>query len=181
MKVNFFDYRLRKKFWSICSTIATALSLILIFFEIPPNYKLILGGVFIVILFIIYICIWFKSNNLEEININIEGSNVTIKKGNIFQEKGLKAIAFNEHFDTQVDDKIISSKSLNGIFIKNICSNSLTELNNYIDNYSFENDEILNSNNDRLVGKKKKYKIGTICVYNKYLLTAFSKFDKNNK
>ena len=36
-------------------------------------------------------------------------------------------------------------------------------------------------NEARKQGKKKRYQIGTICLYKDYLLTAFSKFDENNK
>jgi hypothetical protein len=33
----------------------------------------------------------------------------------------------------------------------------------------------------RAKGKKRRHQIGTICIYEDYLLTAFSKFDANNK
>ncbi|WP_410523626.1 macro domain-containing protein, partial [Phocaeicola dorei] len=55
--------------------------------------------------------------------IQIDGSSVIIKEGDLFEEEGYKAIGFNEYFDTQVDNRIISEHSLNGIFINTICAN----------------------------------------------------------
>jgi len=94
---------------------------------------------------------------------------------------GLKAIAFNEYFDTLVDNKIIAESSLNGIFIKKYLSVPVSDLDRHIENYSFEKNEILESNPDRKQGKKVRHQIGTICVYEDFLLTAFTKFDDDNK
>jgi hypothetical protein len=125
--------------------------------------------------------LWFWSNNLNSININIEGSTVAIKVGDLFEQEGLKAIAFNEYFDTQVDDNIISESSLNGVFINKHLDISVPDLDKYIQNYSFNGDEFVEENLARQQGKKKKYQLGSICVYKDYLLTAFSKFDNSNK
>lgn len=110
---------------------------------------------------------------------------VSIITGDIFNQEGLKAIAFNEYFDTQVDDMIISKKSLNGVFIESILPNlggNVPELDSFIEQDRFCQENKTEINNDREVGKKQKYGIGSICVYkNEYILTAFSKFDKNNR
>lgn len=181
LKVSFFDKRIIKQFLEIAAGISTFLSLVLIFLEIPQPSKLMLGGIFLLILLFVYAGLWSKSNNLEEVNLDIEGSTVTVKKGDIFQQLGFKAIAFNEYFDTQVDEKIISSQSLNGIFINEQLKAPLVDLDKYIESYPFESEDPLDENTNRKFGKKKRYKIGTICVYKDYLLTAFSKFDENNK
>ena len=55
---------------------------------------------------------------MREINLTIEESTVVIKTGDIFKQEGLKVIAFNEYFDTQVDERIIAQASLNGKFIR---------------------------------------------------------------
>jgi len=130
---------------------------------------------------LIYLAIWVWSNNLNKVEISIEGSKVTIKVGDIFLQPGLKAIAFNEYFDTQVDNKIIAERSLNGIFIKEHLGVSVSDLDRHIDSYDFEPNEILDRNSDRKLGKTVRHQIGTICIYKDYLLTAFSKFDENNK
>ena len=67
-----------------------------------------------------YLMIWLRSNSLNSININVEGSDVAIKTGDIFQQPGLKAIAFNEYFDTLVDNKVIGDTSLNGVLFRSI-------------------------------------------------------------
>lgn len=181
VKVNPFDKRIFKQFLQFTSVISVLLSLLLIFVEIPKEVKLTLGCYFVIVLLVIYVWLWFTSNYLEEVNLNIEGSPVTVKKGDIFKQPGLKVIAFNEYFDTQVDDKIISHQSLNGIFITDHFKGSVPELDKYIKEYVFDDDEILGENTARTLGKKIRYDIGTVCVYNNYLLTVFSKFDDQNR
>lgn len=177
VKVGFFDKRIFRQFLTIVSWISVTSSLAFIFIEIPKGMKLVVGGVFLLVLLIVYIVLWLRSNKLEQIHTKIEGSDVTIKKGDIFKQPEFKAIAFNEYFDTQVDDKIISRQSLNGIFITKHLKESVDELDRYIENYQFEGEEIIGENANRNTGKKTRFEIGTICVYGEYLLTAFSKFD----
>ena len=180
-KVSFLDRRVFGNFLKVTSAISATLSLVVLFVDIPKDCKTIYGWVFLGLLVVIYILIWVWSNNLNKIDIKVEGSDVTIKVGDIFQQKGLKAIAFNEYFDTQVDNKIIAENSLNGIFINKHLDISVAELDDHIKNYAFEGDEIIGSNPDRSQGKEDRYQIGTICIYRDYLLTAFSKFDVDNK
>jgi hypothetical protein len=93
----------------------------------------------------------------------------------------LKTIAFNEYLDTQVDDVLISKASLNGVFINSHLKASASTLDSYIENYDFDDEDIVERNVSRKLGKTTKYRLGTICVYTDYLLAAFSKFDSNNK
>ena len=46
------------------------------------------------------------------------GVKIRLKFGNIWQEKGEKIIAFTRCFSTKVDDVVIHSKTLHGMFIK---------------------------------------------------------------
>lgn len=180
-KVSFFDRRVFRQFLEVVSVISVVASLAFIFIEIPKDMKLLVGAMFLIVLLIVYIFLWCRSNNLEQIHTKIEGSDVTIKKGDIFNEAGFKAIAFNEYFDTQVDDKIISSASLNGIFINNHLEMSVAELDHHIENYDFESDDVVGENTSRASGKKMRFEIGSICIVGEYLLTAFSKFDDKNR
>jgi hypothetical protein len=180
-KVSLFDKRVIKQFLEITSVISGTISAVVLFVDIPADWKLRAGWAFLVLLAMTYLAIWIWANNLNSIDINIEGSEVTIKVGDIFEQPGLKAIAFNEYFDTQVDNKIISESSINGIFIKENLGVPTLELDQYIENYTFDCNDILGNNDGRKQGKKQQYQIGTICVYKDYLLTAFSKFDENNK
>jgi hypothetical protein len=181
IKVGLFDRRVINYFTGIVSVISASLSLVILFVDIPKDYKPPLGYIFLAALFFIYLATWVWSNRLTRIDINVEGSNVTIKSGDIFCEKGLKAIAFNEYFDTQVDDIIIARRSLNGIFIMKHLNIPLTDLDRYIQSYPFDNSCLLSPNTHRDEGKQVRYQIGSICVYEDYLLTAFSKFDAANR
>lgn len=180
-KVSFFDRRVIETFLKVTAFISTALSLIVIFVDIPKECKEIYGGIFLISLLLIYFGIWVWSNKLTNINVTIEGSDVTIKVGDIFQEPDFKVIAFNEYFDTQVDNKIISESSLNGVFIKEHLDIAVSDLDEHIAAYDFDKDEILGANENRKQGKKLRHQIGSICIYKDYLLTAFTKFDDSNK
>lgn len=184
MKVNFFNKGVRNQFWVIFSVISGILSFILLFNIVPEDYKEHLkcfGYIIFGLLILTYIIIWLIANSLTNVNINVEGSNVNIKSGDLFKQDGYKVIPFNEYFDTIVDDKIISSKSLNGIFINNYSNIPVQNLDSHITSNT-DSDDILNSNSiRRLGGKIVQYKLSTIIVFNDYLLTSFSKFDEHNK
>jgi hypothetical protein len=184
MKVNFFDKGIRNKFWVYFSVISGILSYILLFNIITEEYKECLkyfGYLSFFVLIIIYLIIWYRANKLTNINIDIDGSNVNIKCGDLFSEDGLKTIAFNEYFDTIVDDKLISNKSLNGVFINKYFSGKIKELDDFIVEKADELDVVNNQVTRRLGGKTVQFKLSTIFVYDEFILTAFSKFDEHNK
>lgn len=183
MKVKLYDKNVRNKFWLYFSVISGILSFVLLFNIVPEEYKDYLKhfgyGTF-VILIIIYLVIWCRANNLTDIDIDIDGSTVNIKCGDLFSENGLKVIPFNEYFDTLVDDKIISNKSLNGIYLKKYFNENTEELDKFI----VDNSDILDiveNKPRRFGGKTIKFKLSTIFVYGDFILTAFSKFDEYNK
>lgn len=180
-KVSFFDKRVIGIFLKITSAISATLSLFVLFVDIPTTCKATFGWIFIGLLFLLYIGVWFWSNNLNNININVEGSHVIIRVGDIFSETGLKAIAFNEYFDTIVDNKIIAETSLNGVFVKKYLTDPVSILDQHIESYPFDEREKLEINATRKFGKNRRYRIGTICVYKDFLLCAFAKFDGDNK
>lgn len=180
-KVGFFDNALWRNFKEKVSWISTILSLVLIFVSVPDGWKLKLGLLFLLGLGLFYIFNWVRSNSLGSVSLDVEGSTVVVKAGDIFAEPDFKVIAFNEYFDTRVDNRVISEQSLNGIFIKEKNPGTVEELDQYIENYQFYEGDIAGVNEGRALGKKQKYEIGTICVYHDFILTAFSKFDDTNK
>ena len=187
-KVAFFDRRLLATFYKYATAVSVFLSFVFPFVDIPkdclpaPSYGLwYKAAAFVAAFLVVYIFVWVWSNRLRNVSINIEGSEVNVVAGDIFQQPGLKVIAFNEYFDTLVDERVISSRSLNGVFVKQILKTPVADLDNYIESYQFQEDEIIGENQNRRAGKKKRYKIGTICVYEEFLLAAFSKFDEDNK
>jgi hypothetical protein len=181
MKVRFFDSNVIDSFWKWFSVIAGVLSFVLLFDFIPEGFLPPLGYFTIFILIVGYLGIWWRANRLTDIKIDIEGSTVNIKCGDLFAENGLKAISFNEYFDTMVDDKIISKQSLNGVFINRFFQNRTGELDDFID-ANTDPDDIVESQCGRPRGGKDiKFKLSTIIVYEDFLLTAFAKFDDHNK
>ena len=153
----------------------------MIFLDIPNQWRITSGVVYVVFLSVIYIFLWIRANRLRQIDIRIGITTVVIKSGDIFKEDGLKAIAFNEYFDTRVDDKIIAKKSLNGQFILNHIDD-VDKLNSDIESDDDLKNSIIGKEVKRKQGKTTKYKLGSsILIDDEYILTAFSRFNKNNQ
>ena len=134
-KVTLFDKRILTKFWGYFSIISGIISFVYLFNFFPDaceKCNLWVGLLCLILLVFIYLSIWICVNKLKNVKIQIDGSSVIIKEGDLFEEEGYKAIGFNEYFDTQVDNRIISEHSLNGIFINTICANKTKELDKYI-------------------------------------------------
>lgn len=181
MKVSIFDKDILKQFSNICATITAILSAVLIFLDIPNQWRITSGVVYVVFLSVIYIFLWIRANRLRQIDIKIGITTVVIKSGDIFKEDGLKAIAFNEYFDTRVDDKIIAKKSLNGQFILNHIDD-VDKLNSDIESDDDLKNSIIGKGVKRKQGKTTKYKLGSsILIDDEYILTAFSRFNKINQ
>lgn len=180
MKVKLFDINLRRKFYGILTGISLFLSLLLIFVEIPLRLKSVLGIFTLILICILYLFMWKRANKQLSVEFHIDNSPIEVKFGNIFDEDGLKVIAFNEYFDTLVDDKIIAHRTLNGYFINNYIPD-ITILDNGIVSDERLKELRISTNTFRLHGKKEKYKLGSIYKYDDFLLTAFSHFDKDNR
>ncbi|HAU8253831.1 TPA: hypothetical protein I7148_21485 [Vibrio vulnificus] len=149
-----------------------------IFITIDNDDKTTAGVVFLLLLLIIYIVMLLKANRLNSVNLNVNGLEVNIFYGDIFDSEGLKLIPFNEYFDTLVDNVIIAEKSLNGKFI------------NYYSNQANLDEQIARKlerkqpkvHPSRELGKKESYELGTtIEIENDFLLTAFTHFDEENR
>jgi hypothetical protein len=158
-----------------------AISFITIFFDFPDGTKPLAFLVIVLLFILLYLYTWNKLRNLTDVRIKIDSTTVNVKVGDIFKQDGLKVIAFNEFFDTLVDNKVIAEKSLNGQFLKNNLNIKINELDILINEHNFHMDEILERNVERHAGKSTRYKLGTIFVHEDYLLAAFSKFNQKNK
>ena len=127
----------------------------------------------ILIAIILYLILFCLANTLKKIEFNINKIKVEIRRGDIFIEKGLKVIPFNEKFDTEVDDKIISKNSLNGKFLNR--RDLVKDIN------SFKN-ELKKEMKKEMIEGTDRYKLGSIFKWNnEYLITSFSKFDDKNQ
>ena len=87
----------------------SALGIVSIFrSDFIENHLIIVLLIFVLIFIIFHVVEYIRANNLKKITLRIRDSNFIIKEGDIFEEKGLKVINFNEYFDTIVNNKIIA-------------------------------------------------------------------------
>ena len=180
LKVKLFNKKLLKNYLAVLSFISLICSFVFIVVEIPDNCKMCVGIGFAFSLLTTYVIMWIIANCQKETTLNINNSTMVVKTGNIFEEDELKVIAFNEYFDTQVDNKIVADNTLNGIYIKSKI-NDVSELDKLIDTDVDLNKKVIQNNHIRANGKKKKYRLGTVFQNHDYLLTAFTKFDDDNR
>jgi hypothetical protein len=182
LKLSFFDKKIRKQYMSLLGGLSTISAFAFIVIEIPYKYKKPIGIIMVIVFLLLYFILWFNANRLESIDLRINNSIINVKIGNIFNEtNSLKVISFNEYFDTKVDNIIISDKTLNGVFINNYVIN-LDKLDKLIESDEHLKLKKIDYNINRNNGKKFKYMLGSILNFeNDFLLTAFAKFDDNNR
>ncbi|MCT3308235.1 macro domain-containing protein [Lactiplantibacillus pentosus] len=134
-----------------------------------------------------YFWLLYKANHLGSLTLEYGESEIEIKQGDIFSkeyktEEMIRVFAFNEYFDTQVDDNIISKRSLNGQFIqKEVKSVEQLDADILKDNHLGRNIE--KEHPHRIQGRKHtSYKLGTIYKYSdNVFLTAMTYFDDENR
>ena len=178
MKISLFNRRIWKIFGGVASWTLAIFSVAVIFLPVTDECKWYVLGGLAALHIIIYISAWIYYNKKKSITIKIRKTKIEIKEGDIFAEIGKKVIAFNEYFDTQVDDVIIAKKSLNGLFITDYIDD-VASLDQHISD--FLSTRVPTLVDERRVGKKVKYDLGTIVPYNDYYLLAYSRFDENNR
>jgi hypothetical protein len=176
-KVKWYDKKLLIEYFSKFGIFLSIIE----FFE-KTNYfnikvfKCIFQNIFnwnILIAIALYLILFCLANALKKIDFDINKIKVEIRRENIFEEKGLKVIPFNEKFDTEVDDKIISKNSLNGKFLNR--RDLVKDIN------SFKN-KLKKEMKKEMIEGTDRYKLGSIFKWNnEYLITSFSKFDDKNQ
>ena len=182
MKVSPFDKRVLNKFYAFLGAISVITSIVFLFAGIEDKDKPIAGAVALGAILLVYIGKLIHANVRRSIRLKINTSEVEVYFGDIFEDTAeLKAISFNEYFDTQVDDKIISKRSLHGQFIEKFYAGQVDVLDDIIAADEHLPEMIAGENPTRPAGKKTKYKLGTVCMAEEYLLIALSRFDANNK
>lgn len=154
LKVGFLNTRLFKSYLGVLSIISLFCSFAFVVITIPDNRKLLVGIGLASILLLIYFVMWVVANCLTKTTLNINNSKMVVRIGDIFKEDELKVVAFNEYFDTLVDNRIISSHSLNGMYISSKITD-LDELDNLIDQDQHLNENVIEHNDNRPLGKKR--------------------------
>ncbi|MBL0317339.1 MAG: hypothetical protein IPP69_16850 [Flavobacteriales bacterium] len=181
-KVGLFNQTLLKTYLATISTVSLFVSFAMIAIQVPDGIclRVVIGLALAVLLIVLYIMMWVNANQAKATSLRINNSDIEIKCGDIFKAEGLKVIAFNEYFDTLVDDRIIAASTLNGKFIL-----SNADLAQKIDR-SIEADsrlqtKVVEINQNRLAGKSIKYELGSLHQFGDYLLAAFTRFDQDNR
>lgn len=160
----------------------TTIITIIDFNILVPNlwYRIIIVLLILISSFLIALLKTAKKKVVIKIN---ENSEMNIFYGDIFKQTSIIVIPFNSHFDTLVDDEVVSSKSLQGQFITNIFVDNLDNLDIQIEKSLKDYKYIIDK--ERISGKKNIYPIGTIVKVKKdesiYYLLALTNFDRNNK
>ena len=113
----------------------------------------------------------------NEVVLKIRGMKIVVKAGNIFEAHGWKLIPFNEYFDTQVDDDVIAHSSLNGQYIDSLNDEDKEALKQAI---STDNKSPL-QRYDSADGKKTRYELGTIKVFQDVMMLALTHFNEQNE
>ncbi|MCK2020517.1 macro domain-containing protein [Peribacillus frigoritolerans] len=177
-----FDLSIWRRAWVVPGLIFAAGNTVLTFIEL--KCKTTLFFILLVFLIIYFVGYFIKASGLKGVTLNIEGSSIVVESGDIFQQDAdsYKVIAFNEFFDTKVDDNLISASSLNGMYLLNNYPND----NDIIDfDNRVRNDPRLQMKEEgvhrRLGGKSTKYELGSIFKDKDYFLVAFSKFNDKNE
>lgn len=141
----------------------------------------------VIVILLTYIILFVRSNSMKQVKLFIDDSEIEIKEGDIFSNEIydnkniIKVFAFNEYFDTIVDDNIISESSLNGQFVINKVDDISTLNNRIVEDKQLSN-HIIEKNAKRKYGKKTKYALGSIFKYSKTVfLTALTHFNDSNE
>ena len=186
-KISILNRRLIRLYGIWVSWLSIFFSLLVIFIDVSNENKFKWGAFLLATFIFVYIGLYIWAITRYSRTLHINNSTLEIRVGDIFsiEEEGLKVIAFNEYFDTIVDDKLISKSSLNGQFIDRFVDD-VKSLDTLIEqDHSLIGEKLTNPNSSRKIGKKEKYKLGSIIPYEKenqtFLLTAFSHFDDSNR
>lgn len=175
-----FDSKIMQTFANITAFIGTVATLYSLLVTIPDNYRLPLGLLFLLLLFVLYIVIWQRAKYQEAAHIHINGTNVNVIIGDIFKQNGWKVIGVNDFFDTIADDCIIAKRTLHGIFLDKY-KEKIPEIDRKIDEDERLKKFICGNENDRLPGKSIRYELGTILTYEDYMLVAFGKVENEHQ
>lgn len=179
-QLSFWDKKLLSLNFTIISAFLGIETAILSFFTLDDLIRKIIFFITLILILFVYVITYFYNKNMTKKEIVINNNIVKIIFGDIFQQEGIKVIAFNEYFDTLVDNSIIDASSLNGQAINKYINNIKT-FDNKISNDENCKNNIIENNYTRVSGKKTKYKLGTCYRDNNFIAVAFTKFDNSNK
>ncbi len=142
-----------------------------------------IGTVVVLGVSFLYACWQTRSKKTIVLDLSSE-LKLSISEGDLFQQKGVICVPFNEYFDTHVGDGVIDAKSTHGLFIEKYFKDRIPELE---DKIRQKLAGIKCENHPRRLGDcpNNKYELGT-CIdiregENTYVLFALTHFNDNDK
>lgn len=134
---NGLSRRIRDSFYysvAIVGFVATLFTVIGISLE-DMNLSSVIVRIFVVL--VVFVAVWaiiyFAIGSVfkKEVTLTIRQTPVSISYGDIFEASGLRVIGCDNHFDTRIDDRVISKSSLHGrMFLNN---GDLDKINEVVD------------------------------------------------
>lgn len=188
IKVGFCDKTLWSRFLAtlgIVSSLVTLLSFFITASDIGTNL-LYIAIPFLFGIILLFFGMWFFANQRNHAELSINNTAVSVTVGDIWAQNRMGeigVIGINDFFDVVVDNRIIASRSLHGQYIERMeRTGRINDLKQAIENDPIlnrpENSEVVPSRTD---GRKTRYKLGSMVEFEGYVLTAFTKFDDDNK
>ena len=146
--------QVRSAFTKAIAFLSAIATFLFISVDVPDDARVSVSLIVLAAIVFMYLTIWVVAIFRSSRRLSINNSTLEIKSGDLFMQDGLKVIAFNEYFDTIVDDKIISKTSLNGIYLSGKSKSQLSSLDNEIANDTHLTDMVAENKKDRKSGKK---------------------------
>ncbi|MFA5688231.1 MAG: macro domain-containing protein [Kiritimatiellales bacterium] len=162
---------LRKIAFHYLTLFFTTLGIVWLFIEIFRDcsgieYRLsfwqIIGGTTLLTFIPFFISGFCTSGFLRckvEITSNAFNTKIIIKFSDLFKQKGFKAIAVNNFFDSTVDERLVSSKSLHGIMLTKYWKKNVADWNQQVDTQLASKTKL--STSPLKEGKQDQYEVGT--------------------
>lgn len=174
-----------KHFVAAIAAFSATATLLTVLFDLDCIKNSWMGGIgafFVLLLSLIYAS--WQTRNKKKITLTLSSElKLTICEGDLFQQRGVICIPFNEYFDTHVGDGVVGEETLHGLFINRYFKDRTIELREKIEN-GLSNTECKYGNRRLDICPIKKYPLGT-CVdirdgENLYVLFALTHFNHND-
>ncbi|MDO5400815.1 MAG: DUF6430 domain-containing protein [Eubacteriales bacterium] len=176
-KVSFKDKDLWRSYGTWVAWISTTLSFVTLFVEMPTESKItyLYAGLFALALVLLFVCLWWRANAQNYVNLKINGTNIHVRIGDIWKQDGLKIIGVNNFIDLVADDVVVKKGTLHGQFIQKN-QNRISEIGDAI---CSSRATIPEGNTTR--PNDQSYDFGSCVLFEDCILTVLTKFDEYDR
>ena len=133
----------------------------------------VVGASVVLILFAgAFVYFWVRVSLRKELELKIGGIDARVKEVDIWKSPNFKVLAWNEYFDTIVDNKIVAENSLHGRYLM-AHKSEISSIDAEITSDPVLKKRIRKQNVSRLYGGKSvSYKLGSIFVRDDFAMVA---------